>query len=116
MATTEADDLEATQSIESFVRIVHEQRAEIKRLQEELKQSRENELFRVRESNALAHDNAALRKDNTVLANNNEAYRLLVTDVEAMCSELFPRLVATVQRAKKHQPYSETKPPIRSVS
>ena len=110
------DALAAEQAISEYVGIVYDQRAKIKQLEDELRQSRENELFRIKESNELAHDNAALRKDNTVLANNNEAYRLLVIDVEAMCSELFPRLVATVQRAKRHQPYSETKPPIRSVS
>ena len=113
---TETDDLEATQAVESYVRIVYEQRTEIKRLQAELKQTRESELFRVQESNNLASDNSFLRKDNTFLANENESYRLLLADIEAMMSETFPRIVATVQHAKRRVSYSETHPQIRSVA
>lgn len=112
---TEQDELQAEQAINEYVHIVHEQRAEIKRLNAELTQTRENELFRVRESNQLINENADLRKENVRLCNNSEALRVLLVDFDAAFCTLFPRLTAVVQRLKRDVPYSTNRPPIRSV-
>lgn len=112
---TEADELAAEQAVNEFVKIIHEQRAEIRSLKDQLVRSSENELFRIKESNRLAHENADLRKQNAQYSNSNEAYRLLVVDCEAMFSTLFPRLTATVQRADRITPLS-SRPPIRMAA
>ncbi len=111
---TEQDELQAENDINNYIRILHEQRAEIRSLKDHLRLSNENEMFRVRESNQLANENAELRKENARVTNNCESFRILLIDVEAAFSSLFPRLTRMAEKIKPELPLSN-RPPIRSV-
>jgi hypothetical protein len=116
MMLTEQDELAAEQSINEFVRIVHEQRARIRDLENQIKLSNENELFRIRESNALANENGELRTENARLSNNCNSIRLLLIDVESSFSNLFPRLTRATQIKLKPDAVISERPPIRRVA